>query len=170
MLPSLDSQRIFIGDGGLETTMIFEGFELPCFAAFVLLESGAGRAALHRYYDGFLELADRDGVGFLLDTPTWRASRDWGDRLGYSSEAPAAVNRAAVALAMEVREGRQTEQTPIAICGTVGPRGDAYSAGEEMPAAEAEEYHVEQIRTLAARARRSLAGSAGRRPAKCVAS
>ncbi|MBS1844363.1 MAG: homocysteine S-methyltransferase, partial [Actinobacteria bacterium] len=33
-----DGSQLFIGDGGLETTMIFEeGFELPEFASFTLL-------------------------------------------------------------------------------------------------------------------------------------
>jgi hypothetical protein len=38
MLPQLTGDRLFITDGGLETTLIFhEGLELPDFAAFVLL-------------------------------------------------------------------------------------------------------------------------------------
>ena len=41
----------FITDGGLETTLIFHGgFELPFFAAFVLLESDEGRSALEDYF------------------------------------------------------------------------------------------------------------------------
>ena len=38
--------RMFLTDGGLETTLIYhEGIELPCFAAFTLLktEQGVGR-------------------------------------------------------------------------------------------------------------------------------
>ena len=39
----------FVTDGGLETALIFhEGFELPCFAAFVLLDDEAGVQALPR--------------------------------------------------------------------------------------------------------------------------
>jgi hypothetical protein len=39
-LPRLDRERMFIGDGGLETTMIFrEGIELPCFASFFTVET-----------------------------------------------------------------------------------------------------------------------------------
>jgi hypothetical protein len=44
-----DGSRLFVGDGGLETTMIFrEGIELPFFAAFPLLRDFAGREALRR--------------------------------------------------------------------------------------------------------------------------
>lgn len=86
----------------------------------------------------------------MLDTPTWRASREWGERLGCSPERLVAVNRRAVELAKEVRDAEQRPDTPIAICGTLGPRGDAYDASNEMTAAEAEAYHAEQIGTLAA--------------------
>lgn len=149
MLPSLDSDRLFAADGGLETTMIFdEGIELPEFAAFVLLESDEGLAALRRYYRGYIEIARRHGLGFTLDTPTWRASRDWGELLGYSPERLAELNRRAVELAVEIR-GEERPETSIAICGTLGPRGDAYHASTEMDAAEAEAYHSEQIGTFA---------------------
>jgi S-methylmethionine-dependent homocysteine/selenocysteine methylase len=72
-----DGRRLFLGDGGLETTMIFrEGFELPCFASFPLLREAAGVEALRRYYGDYLEVARRRETGFTLDTPTWRANRD----------------------------------------------------------------------------------------------
>ena len=46
-IPSLDRDKLFIGDGGLETTMIFErGIDLPEFASFLLLETDRGRQAL----------------------------------------------------------------------------------------------------------------------------
>jgi hypothetical protein len=49
-LPQL-SDRITLTDGGIETTLIYhEGIELPHFAAFVLLDDDAGRAALLRYF------------------------------------------------------------------------------------------------------------------------
>jgi S-methylmethionine-dependent homocysteine/selenocysteine methylase len=42
-------------DGGLETWLVFHaGFDLPCFAAFPLLESDRGRDALRRYFEPFL--------------------------------------------------------------------------------------------------------------------
>lgn len=147
-LPS--GERLFIGDGGLETTMIFrEGFDLPCFASYVLLRDPAGVEALRRYYLGFLEIAQRNHAGFTLDTPTWRANADWGARLGDSPAALAGINREAVALAEEIRAGAERPETPIAICGTIGPRGDAYEPDELMSAEEAERYHAAQIGTFA---------------------
>src|SRR6202012_4899246 len=84
-----DGGRPYIGDGGLETYMIFEErIELPEFASFLLLEDDRGRDALRRYYEAFLRLARDHAVGFTLDTPTWRASRHWGERLGRSRGRP----------------------------------------------------------------------------------
>ena len=41
--------RVALTDGGIETVLLFqEGFDLPCFASFPLLEQEAGRAALSR--------------------------------------------------------------------------------------------------------------------------
>ena len=150
-LPRLDRDKLFVGDGGLETVLIFqEGFELPCFASFVLLEDPAGVEALRSYYEGFLDVAVRQGVGYTLDTPTWRANPDWGEQLGYTASALADVNRAAVELGESIRAAAdESDATPIALCGAVGPRGDGYSPASLMPADEAERYHSVQIGTLA---------------------
>jgi S-methylmethionine-dependent homocysteine/selenocysteine methylase len=120
-----DGSRLFIGDGGLETVMIFEeGFELPEFASFTLLGEEAGRAALRRYYEGFLAIAAEHGTGYTFDPPTWRASRKWGAALGYSPSDIADVNREAVSFAREVCE-RAAGEVPVAITGTIVPRGTA---------------------------------------------
>jgi homocysteine S-methyltransferase len=149
-IPSLEQDKLFIGDGGLETTMIFErGIELPEFASFLLLETDRGRRELRDYYRGYLEIARRHGVGFTLDTPTWRANRDWGEKLDCSPEDLDRINRDAVELAREVRAEEETAETPIAICGTIGPRGDAYHPDHAMSPADAKRYHRTQIRTFA---------------------
>jgi homocysteine S-methyltransferase len=145
-----DGGRAYIGDGGVETTMIFEeGIELPEFASFLLLEDERGRSALDRYYEGFLELARAHAVGFTLDTPTWRASANWGERLGYSPRRLAEVNREAVAVGQRLRERWETSTTPVAVCGTLGPEGDAYFPQRRLGAGEAEDYHAAQVATFA---------------------
>ncbi len=141
--------RLFLADGGLETTMMFgEGIDLPCFASFLLLSDEAHTEALRRYYAGYIEIARSHGLGFTLDTPTWRANGDWGERLGYSATELAEINRSAVRFAEEIRAAEETGSSPIALCGTVGPRGDAYHPANVMAAEEAERYHAEQIRTF----------------------
>jgi S-methylmethionine-dependent homocysteine/selenocysteine methylase len=146
-----DGERLYLGDGGLETTMIFErGLDLPEFASFTLLDSPEGLEALRDYYRGYLQIARQNKVGFTLDTPTWRASSDWGERLGYSAAGLAEVNRRAVELVREIQDAEETPTTPIAVCGTLGPRGDAYAPEELMDAGKAERYHAPQVETFAA--------------------
>jgi S-methylmethionine-dependent homocysteine/selenocysteine methylase len=145
-LPQL-SGDLFITDGGMETTLIFQrGIDLPHFASFDLLATEEGREVLRDYYGTYVSLArDRD-VGLLLDTPTWRANRDWGERLGYSDDALAAVNREAVAL---VGGLRTADGPPIVVSGCVGPRGDGYQPGAVMTPEEAQRYHTAQVDTFA---------------------
>jgi S-methylmethionine-dependent homocysteine/selenocysteine methylase len=132
-------------DGGIETYLIFhEGFDLPCFASFPLLEDDRGRAALKQYFTRFLDIAEEHGLPFVLDTATWRANPDWGARLGYDADRLAAANRTAVAFARDLGEGRPD----VTINGVLGPRGDGYVAGERMTADQAAEYHRWQIGVL----------------------
>lgn len=148
-LPQLDG-GLFLADGGLETTLIFhEGLELPHFAAFDPLRTQAGRETLRQYYVPYIEAARRNGYGFLLDSPTWRANPDWGAKLGYSKDALAAVNRDAISLMAELRAAYAMPGFPMVISGAIGPRGDGYVPGEIMSEEEAFTYHREQIAVLA---------------------
>lgn len=145
-----ESDAVFLTDGGIETCLIFhEGRDLPCFAAFTLVDSTKGRATLRRYFERNASVAVERGLGFILDTPTWRASPDWGDKLGYDSAALDRVNRESVELLREVRDSIATGNSSILINGSLGPRGDGYVVGDEMTASEAEAYHLPQVRTLA---------------------
>jgi S-methylmethionine-dependent homocysteine/selenocysteine methylase len=147
-LPQLTTDDIYLTDGGLETTLVFlEGLDLPDFAAFPLLASGEGKTAIDRYFAAFLDLAERTGAGFVLDTPTWRANRDWGMRLGYDDEALAEVNRRAVDYIQGLADARPTLTTVLN--GVVGPRGDGYVVGDRMTAQEAADYHSLQARAFA---------------------
>ena len=147
-LPQLTADRRFLTDGGLETTLVFHhGLVLPDFAAFPLVDSAEGRAALVAYYAPYLELAERLGTGFVLDTPTWRANLDWGARLGYDAIRLAAVNHRAVELVAGL--AAQHPAVTAVINGVVGPRGDGYVVGATMSAAEAAAYHGLQARAFA---------------------
>lgn len=148
-LPQLDD-RLFIADSGMETTLIFhDGIELPYFASFVLLDDDAGRARLRDYFAQHIHIARAAGTGIVLETPTWRASADWGAKLGYDAAQLATVNRAAVAQLAELREALETPTTPIVISGNLGPRGDGYVADCAMDADAAQAYHAPQVETFA---------------------
>lgn len=147
-LPQINGQ-LFLTDGGLETTLIFhEGLELPDFAAFYLLQDPVGIATLEKYFRTYAELARQFSTGLILESATWRASSDWGQKLGYTPEALADANRQAIRLLENIRKEYETAQTPILISGCVGPRGDGYIPADGMTVEEAQRYHQPQIETF----------------------
>lgn len=149
-LPQASGGRLFLTDGGLETTLIFHhGIDLPCFAACDLMRTAAGRAVLRGYYEQYIATAHGHGYGFLLDSPTWRANPDWGAKLGYTSETLAEVNRDSIALMHELRAIHGQPSQTMIVSGAIGPRGDGYVAETSMTAAEAADYHGWQIAVLA---------------------
>jgi len=142
-LPQLGGDRLFVTDGGLETELVFhDGIDLEHFAAFPLLGQPETLARLRRYYDGYLDIARRHGAGFVMETPTWRANPDWAGQLGYSPERLDAANRAAVALAEEVRADATADGITAVVSGCIGPRGDGYDPGTAMTPEEAQRYHA----------------------------
>jgi S-methylmethionine-dependent homocysteine/selenocysteine methylase len=148
-LPQCDG-KLFLTDGGIETTLIFlEGLELPHFAAFDLLRDRAGWDALRKYYERYLRIAVDNRVGFILESATWRASSDWGRKLGYSQEALAHANRDSIALMVELRKKYESATTPIVLSGCIGPRGDGYDPGALMSVKEAQDYHAAQVAVFA---------------------
>ncbi|MEQ9038042.1 MAG: homocysteine S-methyltransferase family protein [Silicimonas sp.] len=141
----------FLLDGGIETTLIFhDKLTLPHFAAFVLLETPEGTAVLRRYYQRYLEIAQAKGLGFVLESPTWRANSDWGALLGYDAKDLAGVNTKAIELMRDIRADAEPSDTPVVVSGCIGPRGDGYVVGSEMTADEAAAYHRPQIEALKA--------------------
>ena len=147
-LPQLNGD-LFLTDGGIETTLIFhDGLDLPHFAAFDLLKRGEGRDALNRYFRTHASVAKAYGVGFILESATWRASADWAALLGYSKDELAEANRESIALLEEVRREFEDDTTRMVISGCVGPRGDGYNPASQMTPEEAEAYHGEQIATF----------------------
>ena len=148
-LPPLDGE-LFLTDGGLETVLIFhQGLDLPAFAAFDLLKDDAGTEALRRYYDPYLALAIERELGFVLESPTWRANPRWAAELGYSIEKLDQANRRAIALMEEIRDANSDAGIEMVISGCVGPHDDGYDPGEMLSAEAARDYHSTQIGTFA---------------------
>lgn len=145
-LPQLGGD-LFLTDGGIETTLIFhDRLELPDFAAYALLRTPEGEAALRKYFRAYVGIARRFRVGLILESATWRASRDWAERQGHTRAELAALNRAAI---RQVESLRRELDTPLVVRGCLGPRGDGYNPANLMSAEQAEAYHAEQARTFA---------------------
>ncbi|WP_337004535.1 MULTISPECIES: homocysteine S-methyltransferase family protein [unclassified Microbacterium] len=152
MFPSPAVGVRFVTDGGLETDLIFHhGIDLPDFAAFVLLDDERGRELLRHYYRGYADIARAHDTGLRLESATWRASADWGDRLGYDAGDLDRVNAVAVATLREVAADYR-DLSATRLIGTLGPRGDGYRPGAwdaRTGTDDALSYHRAQVRSLA---------------------
>ena len=147
-LPQLNG-KTFLTDAGLETWLIFKnGTDLREFASFETVRSDAGRKALADYFLPFIALGEERDMGVVLESPTWRASPEWGARLGYSASDIVEINREAIELLSEMRAEAKAS-VPVVVSGNIGPRGDGYVAGEAMSATEAEAYHAVQVGAFA---------------------
>ncbi|MGC1307927.1 MAG: homocysteine S-methyltransferase family protein, partial [Phormidesmis sp.] len=144
-LPQLN-HSLFVTDAGLETVMVFEkGLNLPEFASFVMLEDVLQTELLRQYYEQYVVIAHAYNAGLILEAPTWRANRDWGQKIGYSETALAEINKRAIAFLQDIRTEFETAQSPMVVSGCVGPRGDGYNPTSQMDADTAEQYHTPQI-------------------------
>jgi S-methylmethionine-dependent homocysteine/selenocysteine methylase len=128
--------------------MYKRGLELPEFSAFHLLNNERSKAALREYYTAFAKVAVDLGTPFIFDSLTYRASRDWGALLGYSTQSLAEMNHKCFELYRECASeaGLTAENTVISGC--IGPKGDAYKTNQDLTAESAEIYHREQIDTF----------------------
>ncbi len=148
-LPQLEGS-LFLSDGGLETALVHhEGLTLPCFAAFTLLESEAGLKLLWNYFVRHVEIARDHGMGFILDTPTWRASSNWSAKLSVSERRLDRIHQMAVELAKHIRHVHEAAGTPIVINGVIGPRDGGWSPDRVMQAGKACHYHGTQMQSFA---------------------
>lgn len=147
----LTAKRPYLTDGGFETWLFFQqGFEAPEFAAIMLMDDERARQAARRYFDEFLEMAERAGTGFVLDTNTWRGCVGWAPKLGVTGEDLLRLSRDAVRFARSIRDEWQARVPDILLNGVIGPAGDGYAPDRIPSAEEAEVLHSPQVQVLAA--------------------
>ncbi len=137
---------LLLTDGGLETTLIYQhDITLAHFAAFEVLDHPAHRKVLDTYYREYLDVAARYRMGFILESCTWRASSDWGFRLGYSKSELIRLNLKSIEHLKELRQDYREKISPLLVSGCLGPRGDGYRPGDKMSSTDAAAYHALQI-------------------------
>jgi len=135
--------------GGFETWMQYvDGFTLRHFCGFELLNDTRGEACLRDYHRKVVEAAVANGFGVINEGLHYRASRDWGALTGYSREGLEEINLRGIEFYRDFAREYASDTTPMLVSGAIGPKGDAYSIGRLPDAAEAEDYHAEQIRTF----------------------
>ena len=124
------------------------GFELPEFAMYPLLDNPEADEILRNMFRRYFEVAAEHNTGMLLNGHDYRASPDWGEKLGYSAEGLRQMQRRTIRFLDELRTEYADRVTDVYIAACIGPRGDAYGTGGEISAQEAEDYHSVQLQNL----------------------
>ena len=141
--------KFYLTEGGTETEILYKwGYELPEFAMFPLLDDPQADDTIRNMYRRYLDVAAEQGTGLLLNGHDYRASPDWGAKLGYSAEGLREMQHRTIQFLDEMRAEYADRVSDVYIAACIGPRGDAYGTGDEITAAEAEEYHAVQLQNL----------------------
>ncbi|MEP7314655.1 MAG: homocysteine S-methyltransferase family protein [Pseudomonadota bacterium] len=147
-LPQHDGRRM-TSAGGFETWLQYvDGFKLRHFCGFELLNDARGVSCLKAYHRGVVEAAVANGFGVINEGLHYRASRDWGELIGFSREALEEINIRGIDFYKDFAREYASPETPMIVGGVIGPRGDAYNVGRLPDSTEAEDYHSEQILTF----------------------
>ncbi|SDM10614.1 homocysteine S-methyltransferase family protein [Aliiruegeria lutimaris] len=140
---------LYLTEGGVETEAMYRhGHELREFAMFELMDSPEAVVDLKDMYRRYLDIAAKHGFSVLMSGFDYRASPDWGDKLGYSAEGLREMQHKCIDFLRDVAMPYTADLTHIAVAGIIGPRGDAYSLNQNITAEGAEEYHATQMETL----------------------
>lgn len=147
-LPQRDGRLMTTGSGFETWLQYVDGFKLRHFCGFELLDDPRGRACLTDYHRKLVEAAIENGFGVINEGLHYRASRDWGELIGFSREGLAEINIRGIEFYKDFAREYGSSETPMIVGGVVGPRGDAYDVGRTPDAAESQDYHSEQILTF----------------------
>jgi len=151
-MPGFAPQRdnvFYLTEGGQETEIQYRhGHDLPEFAMYPLLDDADAMADLTAMYSRVLDVAAEHGFAAMISGLDYRASPDWGEKLGYSRERLADALEQSIAFLRAVARPYEGRVPEILIGGMLGPRGDAYSLNQTITADEAEDYHSFQLEAL----------------------
>ncbi|MEX5728099.1 homocysteine S-methyltransferase [Rhodovulum iodosum] len=140
---------LYLAEGGTETEIMYRhGHELREFAMFELMNKPAAVADMTDMYRRYLDMAAKHGFAALLAGFDYRASPDWGDKLGYSAEGLREMQHKCIDFLRDVARPYAGQLPRVAVAGCVGPRGDAYALNRDITADEAKAYHATQMQTL----------------------
>ncbi len=147
--PSQQNDVFYLTEGGQETEIMYRhGYDLPEFAMYPLLQNSTAVADLKQMYARVLDIAAECGFVAMISGLDYRASPDWGEKLGYSRSGLAEALEASIAFLRDVAKPYHGQIDRILIGGSIGPRGDAYSLNRAITAHEAEDYHSFQLEVL----------------------
>ncbi len=147
--PKQQEGVFYITEGGIETEIMYKwGFDMPHFAMFPLLENPASAKIIREMYQRYLDVVAKYGHNALIGGFDYRASPDWGAKLGYSEQSLEDANIGAIEFLRDVAKEYDRQIPESRYVGYLGPRGDAYTGRGAMTIAEAMDYHAVQLSTL----------------------
>ena len=147
--PPRHPDKFYLTEGGTETEVMYKwGYELPEFAMFPLLDNPEAHATITGIFRRYMDAAEANNTGILLNAHDYRASPDWARKLGYDDAQLAEFERRTIDFLRGIRAEYETRVSDVYIGGAVGPRGDAYGTGGNISQAEAEDYHATQLQNL----------------------
>lgn len=145
----LNNEKLFLTDSGFETTIIFHhNIDLPHFALFSIIDKSKYQNVIYDYYREHLDLAVKHNTGFILESATWRANKDWGFKLGYNQKELIKINTLAIEQLKAIKKEYAGKVNPILISGQIGPAGDGYALSNKMKPEDAKDYHDLQIKAF----------------------
>ncbi|MHC4725321.1 MAG: homocysteine S-methyltransferase family protein [Planctomycetota bacterium] len=110
-----------------------------------LIYDDKGKKELQRLYQGYISIAIRAELPFIMCTPTWRANYERVKE----SQVNLNINSDAVRFLKDLRDAQDLGVTTIKIGGLVGCKNDCYKPEEGLSVSEAEIFHSWQIEQLA---------------------
>jgi hypothetical protein len=117
----------YLTEGGQETEIMYRhGHDLPEFAMFALLDKPAAVVDMRDMYRRYLDTAARYGFVAMMTGLDYRASPDWGEKLGYSRATLNEFQMRCIGFLQDVAKPYRG-QLDVLVGGIIGPRGDAYS-------------------------------------------
>lgn len=117
----------------------------PSLANGPLIYDVAGKKALSRIYQDYIDIAQKAAHPFLMCTPTWRTNQ----ARVMESKVPRSINIDAVRFMQELRDSQKTSAAGVKIGGMIGCKNDCYRPDQGLAAPEAEIFHAWQIDQLA---------------------
>lgn len=149
LFPGQEPGALYLTEGGVETEIMYKyGYELPEFAMFTLLENQKAVVDMRGMFERYLDTVAEHEYHALMGGIDYRASSDWGEKLGYSRQAMADIQQGCVEFLRDIAKPYADQIPRILFVGTIGPRGDAYDSGGRITEEEAEDYHSMQLESL----------------------
>ena len=110
-----------------------------------LIYDDKGRKELQRLYQGYISIAMKAELPFIMCTPTWRTNFERVTESQVNSN----INSDAVSFMKGLRDRQDTGETVIKIGGLVVCKNDCYKPEEGLSVSESEIFHSWQIEQLA---------------------